>query len=180
MAAVIRRFDDNRNRCVDTFPGGRSYLFFKAAFGDHASPLRFIVVREANETASLVLNPGAPGINADWDEHIRIDAEGDFDHLITFTVPQRKMFNLVMWWGWIMQRRMNKVFTDMTGAGLTLAEVRRGLFGTMIGMGIPSATAVGLAQGVSVANDIALIKYTDLGLTDIPTFWKRIIRAGAD
>ncbi len=180
MAAVIRRADERRNRCVDTFPGGRSYLFFKSAFSDHTDLRRFIVVRETDDTTTLVLNPGALGIDADWDEHVRIDAEGDFDPLLDFTIAQRRMFNLVMWWGWIQQRRMSRVFTDMDNVGLPLAEVRRGLAGAMIGMGIPGATAVGLSQGISAVGDIDLIKYTDLGLTDIPSFWKRIIRAGAN
>jgi hypothetical protein len=176
VATVNRRTDINFNRCVDRFPNGRKFLSFKDRFVDDDDLVEFIVVLETDNTTTYISDPGAPLINADWDEAVRIDDEGDFDFIEFLTAPGLNEFNLAMWWTWTQRRRMVKMINDADTASWSPNEKRKGISGALLSAGVPPTEAETIGNDNITVPDMRAVKFDALGLTLIPPFWRALLR----
>lgn len=128
---------------------------------------------------SAYLHPSG-NLNIDWDEKVRIGAEGDFELLGRLSNAKIKEFNLVMWWTWVIRRRMKNMIINAVANGWTPNERRKGAGGALAFSGVPFTNASALGDTITNAPDLDSITYDQLGLTNSPPFWKERIRAGSD
>lgn len=139
---------------------------------------------DAGLTTSLLdqtarLHPSG-NLNVDWDERVRIDEEGDFELLGRLSNAKIEQHNLVMWWTWVIRRRMKNMIIGAVADGWTPNERRKGAGGALAFSGLPFATASTLGDTITNAPDLDDINYDDLGLTNSPPFWKERVRASSD
>lgn len=178
MAIVTRKTDASLNRCIDTFSGGRVFAFFKETFFDNTDDVEFMVVKETDGSTTYIANPGSPSTDPDWNEHVRIDEEGDFDFGGLMSDLEIEDFNLMVWWTWRLRRRLKRMIDLANDEGWNAQRKRTGSTAVLFMAGIPRATAVSLGNGMATKPQVDAVDYTDLNLTDVPDIWKRLVRAG--
>lgn len=168
MAAANRRKDARGIRILDTIIAtGRQYLYYADVDGE--PELNVLVVQEVSGDTSTVT------AGVDWNEALRINAEGDYEHIGAMATGNiRQDFDLALWWELFGWTQIGDVLASAAYTGGNANQQRQRLQSSLIALGLPGNPAP-IASTIQAGGKP---RFNELGLTNSPLWIRRLRRLG--